>query len=177
MQSEQSHTGEMPTSGGMRPGPVGQAIPVRSGPAKGVRPVAIRIPSIQVDAEVEHHPAGALLAPSGPYIVAWYASSARLGVPGNVVLAGHARVAGDAAVFARLGELQPGVNIELFGQDLVLYLFAVESNRFVDAADPAMNETANETEEETTLITWDGDIDPGDRIPLQRRVVRGKRVR
>ncbi len=54
MQADENQRGDMPTTGGMRPGPVA-AISAPDAPetTAGARPVVIRIPVIQVDAEVE----------------------------------------------------------------------------------------------------------------------------
>src|SRR5215207_3865158 len=44
--------GEIPTTGGMRPGPVGPNPPTAR--RRGVSPVAIKIETAQVDSEIEH---------------------------------------------------------------------------------------------------------------------------
>ena len=103
--------GEMPTTGAMRPGPLSAVPPVVRPPIRGVRPVAIRIPVIEVDSEVESASIieNVMEDPSGPWIVAWYVATGRLGVPGNTVMSGHVDFAGvGPAVFARVGDLQSG---------------------------------------------------------------------
>src|SRR5215207_2378723 len=81
--------GEIPTTGGMRPGPVGPNPPTAR--RRGVSPVAIKIETAQVDSEIEHVDIvnGVMQNPSGPYIVAWYRGTGKLGERNNVVMSGH----------------------------------------------------------------------------------------
>src|SRR4051794_15938540 len=71
--------GDTPTTGGMRPGPVGLNPPTLR--TKGVRPVAIKITKAQVDSEVEsvNIVNGVMENPTTPYIVAWYRGTGKLG--------------------------------------------------------------------------------------------------
>ena len=81
--------GEVPTTGGRRPGPLAEAAP----PARraGVPPVALAIEAAGIAAEVERLQIidGAMQNPTGPWVVSWYKETARLGETGNAVLAGH----------------------------------------------------------------------------------------
>ncbi|MEQ1824258.1 MAG: class F sortase, partial [Fimbriimonadaceae bacterium] len=102
--SERS-VGEFPTTGTSRSGPVGWLS--LATPFLGVRPISMRIPAIQVDAEIERRPVvdGVMADPTGPYVIAWYGATSKLGIGGNVVLAGHVDYAGvGPAVFARIAE-------------------------------------------------------------------------
>lgn len=153
----QDQRGPMPTTGGIRPGPV-DAIPAPSFARRvGARPVAIRIPAIQVDTDVE--PArivdGIMQDPSGPWIVAWYSQTDRLGVPGNAVFAGHLDYYGvGPAVFWRLQELQPGDVIEITGNNGHLYRYRVEWVRSYDTEAAPVAEIVGPTPgESVTLIT------------------------
>jgi sortase (surface protein transpeptidase) len=179
MADEQRH-GEMPTSGAARPGPSAwvSTTAVASGP--GIRPIAIRIPSIQVDSEIERRPIsnGQMLDPTGPFVVAWYGSTGRLGVPGNVVLAGHVDYAGvGPAVFARVGELGEGARIELTGEDVHIYRYGVTWSKLYDEATAPVEEIIGETPNESvTLITCGGEFDPSSQRYFQRLIVRAERL-
>jgi sortase (surface protein transpeptidase) len=174
----QDQLGEIPTTGINRPGPMGWTVgtPV----ALAVRPVAIRIPSIQVDTEVERRPIvdGKMLDPTGPFVVAWYGSTGRLGVPGNVVMAGHVDYAGvGPAIFARVGELQPGDLIDVTGEDVHIYQFAVTWSKLYDAANAPIDEIVGDTSAESlTLITCGGDFNYSTQHYLQRLIVRAERA-
>jgi sortase (surface protein transpeptidase) len=171
--------GEMPTTGITRPGPIGWAAAAASTISIAVRPVAIRIPSIQVDTEVERRPIvdGKMMDPTGPVVVAWYGSTGRLGVPGNVVMAGHVDFAGvGPAVFARVGELQPDDLIEVTGEDVHSYQFRVAWSRLYDAENAPLDEIVGDTPGESlTLITCGGDFDYSTQHYLQRLIVRAER--
>ena len=71
--------GEMPSTGALRPGPIGQQPPVP--PSAATLPVAIIVQSAGIDAEIEtlNIVDGRLENPTGPWVVAWYQQSAELG--------------------------------------------------------------------------------------------------
>ncbi len=105
-----SPVGEVPIWGGTRAGPLGRVLPARTGSHR-VRPSAIRIDAARVDAAVETVAIvdGVMQNPSGPWVVAWYQDSARLGGIGNTVMAGHVDDwAVGPAVFWSLKALTPG---------------------------------------------------------------------
>lgn len=170
--------GELPTTGGMRPGPIGFA-PV-SAPAifHGSRPVAIRIASVQVDADVQEGAVvdGLLQDPTGPWVVAWYPETSRVGTAGNAVMAGHLDYWGTGpAVFARIGELAEGDEIEVTGNNGRVYRYAVAGNDLYDAATAPIAEIVGPTEAAAlTLITCGGAFDQTARAYEQRRVVRAE---
>lgn len=173
--------GDMPTTGGMRPGPVGMnPAKVRT---KGVTPVAMKIPNAQVDAQVEAQPIqdGVMLDPSGPFVVAWYQDTGKLGQEANVVFAGHLDYYNvGEAVFYHLGALNDGDPIELIGDDGETFTYAVDWARqyTIDELDSgAIQEIVGQTKDEcVTLITCGGDFDYNLGQYLQRYVVRAKRT-
>jgi sortase (surface protein transpeptidase) len=172
-------TGEMPTTGGARPGP---SLPLLAGNRsafRGVRPIAIRIPAIQVDSEVERRPItdNQMADPTGPYVVAWYGATGRLGIPGNAVLAGHVDYAGvGPAVFARLGELAMGDHIELTGEDVGVYRYAVAWSELYDAVAAPVDDIIGPTKTESvTLITCGGVFDSDSGSYESRLIVRAER--
>lgn len=174
-----TRTGEVPSFGGSRRGPVGAARPEAAGRAE-VRPVAIEIERAAVSAEVETLDIvdGAMEDPSGPWVVAWYEDLAGLGEIGNVVMAGHIDYWNvGPAVFYTIGELAEGDAIAVTGSDGTVYGYQVEWVRQYDAADAPLAEIAGRTGDEAlTLITCGGTFDYATGEYLQRTVVRAARV-
>ena len=173
--------GDMPTTGGMRPGPVGM------NPAKlrrkGVTPVAMKIAKAQVDAQVEAQPIqdGVMLDPSGPYVIAWYEDTGKLGQETNLVFAGHLDYYNvGQAVFFHLGELAEGDEIQVIGEDDETFTYTVEwaRNYNVDELDGnSIQEIVGKTKAENiTLITCGGPFDFNVGQYLDRFVVRAKRA-
>jgi LPXTG-site transpeptidase (sortase) family protein len=172
--------GEMPSTGGARPGPSLPQVPRSTPRFKGVRPIAIRIPSIQVDSEIERRPIieGNMQAPTGPFVVAWYGATGRLGVTGNAVFAGHVDYVNiGPAVFARVGELTEGDTVELTGEDVNVYRYSVISSHVYDSSSAPVLEIIGRTETESiTLITCAGTFDASSHTYNQRLVVSGERL-
>lgn len=172
--------GEMPTTGAARPGPAAGNTTSSQAAEQWLRPVAIRIPSIQVDAEIERRPIvnGHMADPTGPFVVAWYGATGRLGEPeGNVVLAGHVDYAGvGPAVFARIGELAEGDEIEVLGESVKSYRFTVVWSQLYDEVTAPVEEIIGSTAKQSvTLITCGGTFDAAAQRYDQRLIVRGER--
>lgn len=148
--------------------------------AEGSRPVAVRIAAIGVDAPVERLRVvdRRMQNPTGPWVVASYRGLGRLGVPGNVVLAGHRDYAGvGPAVFWRLAELVPGDDVEVVGDDGRTYRFRVAVVVTYAVADAPVRAIVGPTEAEAlTLITCAGTFDPATGTYSHRLVVRALRV-
>ena len=120
--------GEMPTTGALRPGPVGQPPPRPR--SLRTTPVAIVSDRAQIDAEVEvlQIVDGVMQNPTGPWVVAWYEQTAQLGEPGNVVMAGHVDYWGvGPSVFYNVKNLAQGDEVALTGSDNSIHTYAVES--------------------------------------------------
>ena len=173
--------GDMPTTGGMRPGPVGMN-PTKMR-RKGVTPVAMKIAKAQVDAQVEPQPIqdGVMLDPSGPYVVAWYEDTGKLGQETNLVFAGHLDYYNvGQAVFFHLGALVEGDEIQVIGENNETFTYVVEwtRNYTVDELDGnAIQEIVGKTKTESvTLITCGGPFDFNVGQYLERFVVRAKRT-
>lgn len=173
--------GDVPTTGGMRPGPVGlNPAQLRR---RGVTPIAIKIEKVQVDAQVEPQPIqdGVMLDPSGPFVVAWYEDTGKLGQGTNLVFAGHLDYYDvGAAVFYNLWQLQEGDPIEVIGDGQESFTYTVEwgRNYTVDELSAeAIQEIVGRTDAEAiTLITCGGPFDYSVGQYLERYVVRAKRV-
>jgi sortase (surface protein transpeptidase) len=167
--------GEVPTSGGARPGP-GTILAPPAPPVTGAIPVAIAIPNAGVDAVVEQREIvdGVMQDPSGPWVVSWYTETPKLGAPGNTVMAGHLDYwnVGDS-VFAHLGELMKSDVITLTGDNGKTYTYKVSWVRLYAAADAPLDTIVGATERRAlTLITCGGDFDPVNQVYLQRTIVR-----
>jgi LPXTG-site transpeptidase (sortase) family protein len=172
--------GDMPTTGGMRPGPVGlNPTKIRR---KGVTPVAMKITKAEVDAQVEAQPIqdGVMLDPSGPFVIAWYEDTGKLGQETNLVFAGHLDYYNvGQAVFYHLGALDEGDEIQITGENEEIFTYTVEWARqyTVDELDSgAIQEIVGKTQaENVSLITCGGEFDYNVGQYLQRYVVRAKR--
>jgi sortase (surface protein transpeptidase) len=147
---------------------------------RGPVPVQLAIEAIEVDAEVEvlETVGGVMQAPSGAEDVAWYKETARLGEPGNIVIAGHLNYWGvPEGVFFALGTLEQDDLIEITGEDGETYRYAVEWVHQEDATQPPREDVLGPTEEESlTLITCGGEWDPSITEYDERTVVRAVRV-
>jgi len=178
---EDSSRGDLPTTGGIRPGPVGMN--PRQVRRKGVEPVAIKIESAEVDAPVETKEIvdGVMQNPSGPYIVSWYRGTGKLNQDNNIVLAGHLDYydVGEA-VFYNLGKLKKKDLIEVTGSDDTVYQYAVDSIEDVDIAElnaDQVQEIVGKTSGEVlTLITCGGTFDADAQQYSQRKIVRANRT-
>ncbi|WP_435865918.1 class F sortase [Streptomyces wedmorensis] len=107
------------------PPPTGPAMP-RSAP------VRLKIPDIGVDApftELQIGSSGALDPPPADdtNLVGWHAAGISPGERGTALIAGHLDTATAPAVFARLGELDPGDTFDVARADGTTAVFLVES--------------------------------------------------
>lgn len=171
--------GDVPTTGGLRPGPMG-AEPPQSVTPRGVEPVAIRIPDASVQASVEQIEIvdGVMQDPTGPWVVSWYKETAGLGEVGNVVMSGHLDYWDvGPAVFYYVGQLVEGSVIEVTGADEHVYEYEVEYVVNYDADNAPIQDIVGKTPNESlTLITCGGPFDYTNGVYLQRTVVRSHRV-
>lgn len=170
--------GEVPTSGGLRPGPIGLTPPAAT-VVQGVLPVSIQIAKAGVDAQVETIEIvdGVMQNPTGPWVVSWYKETARLGEVGNAVMAGHLDYWDvGPAVFYNISQLTKGDTIEVFGDDGEVYTYVVDWLRNYDTANAPIQDIVGPTEDESlTLITCGGPFDYVNGVYLQRTVVRSIR--
>lgn len=173
--------GEQPTSGGARPGPV-NAVPGLRAP--GVLPVGLRIESIDLDAAIEQRQIedGVMQNPSGPFVVAWYKETGRLGeAQNNVVLAGHLDYWDvGPAVFYDVGKVQPGDKIQVTGKNGAVFVYRADWNKEYMIADldtAGIQEIIGPTSNESlTLITCGGAFDYNTGEYESRVVVRATRI-
>ncbi len=172
-------TGEVPSFGARRPGPVDLA-PADAVREEGVAPRSLRIDPAAVEAGIERSRVvdGAMPDPTGPWVVAWYENLGALGEGGNVVMAGHIDYWNvGPAVFYDLAGLEPGDRIAVTGEDERVYDYEVEWVRQYDAETAPLDELVGPTPSESlTLITCGGTFDFTTARYLQRTVVRANRV-
>ena len=178
-QIEATLLGEVPTTGGLRPGPAGFEPPAAAG-SPGVGPIAIQIDKISLDAQVETIEIvdGVMQDPTGPWVVSWYKETAKLGEIGNIVMAGHLDYWDvGAAVFYNITQLVKEDTVNITGEDGEVYSYTVDWIRNYDTANAPIQEIVGPTEEENlTLITCGGPFNYETGQYLQRTVVRTTRA-
>lgn len=108
--------------------------PIESGDHEsGKEPSRLRIPAIDVDADVQHVGVtkdGAMATPSNFTDVGWYRDGPTPGSRGSAVIAGHVdNGLGLSGVFKRLGELTEGDDIYVDAADGTTQHFIVTSTR------------------------------------------------
>jgi LPXTG-site transpeptidase (sortase) family protein len=129
-------------------------------------PLGLEAPAIGLSVPVRMVTSSSL--PRGPY-AGWFFRSAFPATAGNVVLLGH--VDGPAAVFARLGELQPGDEVHVLTEGMA-HIYIVEWTAIVE---PSAVEMLGPIEHPVlTLITCFGEWDAARREYDFRLVVRAR---
>lgn len=142
-------------------------------------PVAIDIPTISVQSELQHLGLTAehtLEVPApGPHYneAAWYKYSATPGAPGPAVILGHVDSAADGpSVFFSLRELQPQDQILVTRADGVVAVFEVDSiGRYPKVEFPTELVYGNTDHAALRLITCGGEFDEADGHYLDNIVV------
>ena len=92
-------------------------------------PLTVSIPALGVSSDVVRLGLagdGSMEVPSGAYPAGWYEGSPTPGELGPAVLAGHVDWAGEAGVFAGIGDLDPGDVVRVHRADGQVATFAVE---------------------------------------------------
>jgi hypothetical protein len=144
----------------------------------GAPPRSLAIPKLGVDARVVgvgQDPDGAMGSPSDPDEVAWYTLGPGMGVPGNVVFAGHVDWGGRDRVFSGLRALAPGDVVLVVDQDKNGYQYLVESVWAVRADGAPVEEIFGQSVEPViTLITCGGAFNQATREYVDRVIVRAK---
>ena len=175
---QSSASGEMPTYGGARSGPVGSRPSEFSSSSRTV-PVSIAVEKAQIQAEIEQLEIvnGTMENPTGPWIVSWYKETAELGETGNVVIAGHVDYWNvGPAVFYHIGDLVAGDEIVLTGENGNEFTYAVDSNDTYgidDLTSGLITDLVASTDSQVlTMITCGGEFDYENGEYLSRTVVR-----
>jgi hypothetical protein len=170
--------GEVPTTGGSRPGPFDMVRAQAVGEI--VAPVGLRVEAAGIDAGIEALRVvdGAMQDPTGPWVVAWYENLGTLGMTGNVVMAGHIDFWNvGPAVFYNLAGLQPGEEAVVPGDDGNLYPYTIDWVEQFDSNTIPIEEVIGPTGGQSlTLITCGGAFDYATGHYLQRTVARASRT-
>ena len=128
-------------------------------------PVRFKIPTIKVDAEVEHvglTPDGAMDVPKNYDNVAWYSPGPKPGEPGNATIAGHVDSKRGEAVFWNLRKLKPGDEVYVVGSDGVERRFVVTLLEFYKRTDAPLQRIFGAADgRHLNLITCAGVFDRG----------------
>jgi LPXTG-site transpeptidase (sortase) family protein len=176
---ESTQLGDVPSSGGARPGP-GTEIAPPTAPRTGALPMSISIPNAGVDAAVETREIvdGVMQDPTGPWVVSWYKETPKLGADGNTVMAGHVDYWDvGPSVFYNVGDLKEGDLITVTGEDGKIYTYKVSWVKLYSTADAPIQEIVGPTTKRAlTLITCGGEFDYTNGVYLQRTVVRANYV-
>lgn len=180
---ESTTTGELPTSGALRPGPVGENSPLARA-SNPTDPASIQVEKAGINASIEQADIvdGIMANPTGPWVVAWYRQTATLGEQGNVVLAGHVDFWNvGPSVFFNLRDLVAGDEIVLAGENGSTFTYAVdwiETFLLDDLTTGGVLEdvTGHTDTRSVTLITCGGEFDYVNGEYLSRMVVRGSFV-
>ena len=173
-----STTGEMPTYGGARSGPVGTK-PSQFSSASRTAPASISVEKAQIQAEIEQLEIinGTMENPTGPWVVSWYKETAELGETGNVVVAGHINYWNvGPAVFYSISDLVAGDEVVMTGENGSTFTYAVETNdtySVEDLVSGLITELVAPTDSQVlTMITCGGEFDYENGEYLSRTVVR-----
>jgi sortase (surface protein transpeptidase) len=178
---EHTGVGELPTTGALRPGPVGQQPPETA--TNATIPASIIVEAAGIDADIEalNIVDGRMEDPTGPWVVSWYQQSAELGEIGNVMLAGHVDYWGvGPSVFYNVRDLAEGDEIVLTGENGEPFTYAVAWNQTFTMDELISGQMAEivapSDNQIVTLFTCGGEFDYVNGEYLSRTVVRGERV-
>lgn len=131
--------------------------------AASALPTRVVIPSIGVDASLEHlhkDASGALLPPSQWMDAGWFSDGVVPGHTGPAVIAGHVDSLTSAAVFFKLDELAPGDDVQVQMSDGTTLHFTVSgSEQAPKTAFPTSDVYGPTPTPELRLITCDGAFD------------------
>lgn len=175
-----TRTGEVPTVGTRRPGPVSPTFAAATSRQPGLAPIAVQVEAALIDAPIEVLQVvdGIMQDPSGPWEVGWYENLASLGDGGNVVLAGHIDFWNvGPAVFYNIAALSEGDTVQVVAEDGQIFSYAVEWVREYPADNLPLDEVVGATPTESvTLITCGGTFDYATAHYLSRTAVRANLV-
>ncbi|MCF6138602.1 class F sortase [Pseudalkalibacillus berkeleyi] len=147
---------------------------------KGIVPVSIEIPSINVKTKVEHVGTlddGRMDVPKDADNVGWYKPGTLPGAQGNSVIAGHVDDLTSPAVFYDLHKLKDGDKIIVKGKSGETLTFKVNQSKVYPRQDsPIENIFGYTYRSALNLITCTGDYDPKTTERAERLVVTAELV-
>lgn len=137
-------------------------------------PVALEIPAIDVSTPLMRlglAPDHTVEVPTDADLAGWYRRGTPPGQAGSAVILGHVDSVDGPAVFARLGELQPGDSVQVSRADGSVVTFVVlKSATYLNADFPARRVYAAQGLRRLNLVTCGGDYD-ADRGGYQSNLV------
>lgn len=143
--------------------PSGSASSAAAAAETGVRPVAVNIPSIDVEEpliDLGIAEDGTMEVPEDFSEVGWFDGGGMPGGRGPTVLAGHLDSTTGPAVFHRLVEVQPGVEVEVTDAEGEEHIYRVERTEVFAKDDfPTREVFGALPEDELRLITCTGIFD------------------
>lgn len=129
----------------------------------GITPAHIEIPSIDVDAPIDHLGLldnGEMAVPDSINETAWYEPGYKIGEPGNAVIAGHVDDTIDPGVFYDLHTLEKGDEIIIHGTDGKILTFTVYDKQLYDADEAPVDQIFGYSHRSLlNLITCEGPYD------------------
>lgn len=135
----------------------------------------IQIPSIGVDAAVEHvglTPDGAMDVPADPMNAAWYSPGVRPGDVGSAVIDGHVDwYDGEEGVFENLKDLKPGDEIVVLDEGEMVVFVVRKIRKYDPEADATDVFISTDGAAHLNLITCDGVWDEEEGQYTERLVV------
>jgi LPXTG-site transpeptidase (sortase) family protein len=139
-------------------------------------PVRLKIPSINIDANIEYigiAPDGAMDVPKNPDDTAWFKLGQRPGEKGSAVIAGHyGWKNGKAAAFDNLYQLRKGDKLYIEDDEGTSISFIVrESQRYDPGADASSVFNSSDGKSHLNLITCEGDWNKDQKSYSKRLVV------
>lgn len=139
-------------------------------------PLRLKIPAINVDAEIEYvglDPDGSMGVPKGPAEVAWYSAGSRPGEIGSAIIAGHYGWKNNMpAVFDNLFKLRKGDKIYIEDDRGVIIPFVVNESILYDQnADVVDVFRSRDGRSHLNLITCEGVWDKVSKTYSRRLVV------
>lgn len=161
--------------------PEGSATSSPAPASAGIIPERLVIPSLGIDAPVEHvgvNAKGNMATPSGYERVAWYKDGTLPGDIGNAVIAGHLdNSLGFPGVFESLNRLSLGERIEVVGKDGERVAFVVKRMTVYDAAKAPAQEIfgGDGVSSQLVLITCNGAWDNAQKSYEKRLVLIAER--
>jgi len=141
------------------------------------RPIRLRIPIINVDANVQYvglTKEGAMDVPEGWEDVAWFDVGSHPGELGSAVIAGHYGTlqSGETPVFNDLNKLQKGDKLSVEDENGLIVSFVVREIRSFDQeADASTVFNSNDGKAHLNLITCEGVWNEGSQSYPSRLVV------
>lgn len=152
---------EPPSPGPEQTGSLGNTSTASAHPALDPsKPVRLEVSAVGIDTklvELGLNPDQTLEVPANPLLAGWYSGSPAPGQRGPSVIAGHVDSNDGPAVFYRLGQVQPGDQIQVTLQDDEIASFTVTGTRSYPQKDFPTQTVYGNTDRATLRLITCGD--------------------